>query len=307
MALRLKWLRCFCSCHPGHPSAPCVPSPPPPSMPASSSASSLEVRPGLLSARIQRPPPRSVLARGFRGSAVRHGAVCEPDDPMGAPDYAQLLRNNREWVQSRNSTDPEYFRKLSQPQSPPYLYIGCSDSRMALNQMLGCKPGYMFVHRNIANQVSVTDMGILSVLSYAVDSLRVSHIIVCGHYDCGGVKSAIYGETDGSLVANWVNPIKRVYTENKQELLAIPDKKARLDRLSELNVLQQVHNLCQTSSMRAAFRRNAYPELHGWILDIYTGLVKELELPIKNWVEQGYLPESYLRYCPTSSPASSVS
>jgi carbonic anhydrase len=206
--------------------------------------------------------------------------------------YPDLLTNNQRWVAECLAGDPAYFRKLGESQRPPFLYIGCSDSRKPLNTITQTRPGEVFIHRNIANQVSLTDMNLLSVLEYAVEVLRVRHVIICGHYRCGGVEAAYRGSVTG-LVENWVTPIKDMALTHKEELQRLPDDDARLNRLSELNVLAQVRNLCKTSILHRAFQRGEYPSLHGWIFAIGSGLIQEQTLPIEEWKSMGLLPPDY--------------
>jgi len=208
---------------------------------------------------------------------------------MKHKSYNELIQNNRKWVQKRLKLDKNYFTELSKGQNPPFLFIGCCDSRMPLTNFTETEPGELFIHRNIANQVSVTDMNVLSVLEFAVEDLQVKHIIIGGHYRCGGITAAYHGTADG-LVGNWVMPIREIYLEHKKEIDRIKDEQKRIDRLSEISVIEQVKNICKTSVMVKAIRRKKFPELHGWILDIYTGHIKELKLPVKEWKRVGLLP-----------------
>jgi len=205
--------------------------------------------------------------------------------------YEDLLKNNQEWVENKLSKDKNYFEELSKPQKPPFLFIGCSDSRKPLNTITQTEPGEIFVHRNIANQISLTDMNFLSILEYAILDLKVEHIIVCGHYNCGGVE-AVYKGADG-LVENWIMPIKDLALINKDELEKIDDMQQRIDRLAEINVVAQVKNLCKTSIIHKAFKKQEYPQIHGWIFDIYCGKIKALELPLKEWKDKGIIPNCY--------------
>jgi len=208
---------------------------------------------------------------------------------MKHKSYNELIQNNRKWVQKRLKLDKNYFTELSKGQNPPFLFIGCCDSRMPLTNFTETEPGELFIHRNIANQVSVTDMNVLSVLEFAVEDLQVKHIIIGGHYRCGGITAAYHGTADG-LVGNWVMPIREIYLEHKKEIDRIKDEQKRIDRLSEISVIEQVKNICKSSVMVKAIRRKKIPELHGWILDIYTGHIKELKLPVKEWKRVGLLP-----------------
>ncbi len=206
--------------------------------------------------------------------------------------YESLLTRNREWVKEKLEIDEKYFEKLSEGQKPPFLFIGCSDSRKPLDTIIKAEPGEIFIHRNIANQVSLTDMNILSILEYAIDILKVKHIIVCGHYNCGGVETAYKGDATG-LLENWVMGINELKLENNEELDKIEDVQMRMDKLCEINVIAQLKNLCKTSMMHNAFKRGEYPQIHGWIFDIYTGNIKELEIPIEKWKKLGYVPQDY--------------
>lgn len=203
--------------------------------------------------------------------------------------YNDLIKNNRNWVTDKLAKTPEYFKQLAQGQKPPFLYIGCSDSRMPISSFTQTEPGELFIHRNVANQVSLTDMNLLAVLEYAVEVLDVQHIIVCGHYCCGGVEAAYRGTASG-VVENWISPIRDIYTQNRQAIDDLPNDQARLNKLAELNVIAQVKNICSTSVMHRAYKTLKYPTVHGWVLDIEQGLVKELELPVAEWQTIGIMP-----------------
>ncbi|BAY25994.1 carbonic anhydrase [Calothrix sp. NIES-2100] len=194
----------------------------------------------------------------------------------------ELLSNNQSWVSEKLALDAKYFDKLADGQKPPFLYIGCSDSRLPLTNFTRTEPGELFVHRNIANQVSLTDINFLAVLEYAIFHLQVKHIIVCGHYDCGGIKTALEGRSTG-IIDSWVNPIRELYLHNQGEINAIPTREARLNRLAEINVLAQVKNLYQTSIIRKALHEQNAPTIHGWVLDIKTGLIKDLNVSTVQW------------------------
>ncbi|MBD2336597.1 carbonic anhydrase [Calothrix sp. FACHB-156] len=189
----------------------------------------------------------------------------------------ELLSNNQSWVAEKLAVDANYFNKLSNGQKPPFLYLGCSDSRLPLTNFTRTEPGELFVHRNIANQVSLTDLNFLAVLEYAICHLHVEHIIVCGHYDCGGIKAALEGRTTG-IIDNWVNPIRELYLQNQNEIDALPTREARLNFLAEINVLAQVKNLYHTPIVRKALHEENAPTIHGWVLDIKTGLIKDLNV-----------------------------
>ena len=188
-----------------------------------------------------------------------------------------LLENNKNWVASKLAIDPSYFEKLSNSQNPEYLWIGCSDSRVPANQITGTLPGDIFVHRNIANMVVHSDMNMLSVLSYAVEVLKVKHIIVCGHYGCGGVLAAMENKQFG-LIDNWLRHIKDVYRYHHKELDAIADKTQRARRFVEVNVMEQVHDLCKTSIVQNAWKNKQPLHVHGWVYDIHDGIIKDLEV-----------------------------
>ena len=186
-----------------------------------------------------------------------------------------LLLANKAWAEDRIEDNPDYFKKLAALQTPEYLWIGCSDSRVPANEVTGTAPGEIFVHRNIANMVVHTDINLLSVLTYAVDVLEVKHIIVCGHYGCGGVKAAM-GNDYLPLINNWLRNIKDVYKTNRAELHAIDDKEKQFDRLVELNVLEQVHHLAETNIVQGAWTKREMPLVHGWVYGLNNGIIKPL-------------------------------
>lgn len=194
------------------------------------------------------------------------------------PDFIKhLLDSNRKWVQKKLSEDPEYFDKLSAIHQPKILWIGCSDARVPANEITGTSPGDVFVHRNISNMVVHSDMNMLSVLSYAVEVLKVQHIIVCGHYACGGIQAAMSSKSFG-LIDNWLRHIKDVYRSNIEELEGIKDEKTRYNRLVELNVKQQVYNLCKTSIVQSAWQQGEYPYIHGWVYDVHDGIIRDMSV-----------------------------
>jgi carbonic anhydrase len=195
--------------------------------------------------------------------------------------YLKLIENNKKWVKEQTEKDPNFFTDLAKGQTPEYLWIGCSDSRVPANEITGTKPGDVFVHRNIANMVVHSDMNLLSVLSYAVEVLKVKHIIVCGHYGCGGVIAAM-GNKQYGLIDNWLRHIKDVYRFNSLELDAISDEKQRANRFVELNVIQQVHDLCKTSIVQNAWNNGEALHVHGWVYDIKDGVINDLEVSFKN-------------------------
>ena len=190
-----------------------------------------------------------------------------------------LFSNNRAWAAEMTRADPEFFRRLSEQQAPEYLWIGCSDSRVPANQIVDLPPGEMFVHRNIANLVIHTDLNCLSIIQFAVDVLRVRHIIVCGHYGCGGVLAALRSENLG-LVDNWLRHIQDVRWRHREELNALETEALRHHRLCELNVVEQAVNVSQTTVVRDAWGRGQDLSVHGWIYDIRDGLLRDLDVSI---------------------------
>ena len=186
-----------------------------------------------------------------------------------------LLENNRTWAAEVSRQDPEFFTRLSRQQSPEYLWIGCSDSRVPANQIVGLLPGEMFVHRNVANVVVHTDLNCLSSIQFAVDVLRVGHIIVCGHYGCGGVLSALRDEKLG-LIDNWLRHVQDVRSKHRDELDALPSETEKHNRLCELNVIEQVANVSKTTVVRDAWARGHALAVHGWVYDLRDGLIRDL-------------------------------
>lgn len=188
--------------------------------------------------------------------------------------YEILLKNNREWAEGKTANDPEYFKRLSQLQTPEFLWIGCSDSRVPANEITGTDPGEIFVHRNVANLVVNTDVNLLSVLDYAVNHLKVKHIIVCGHYGCGGIKAAITNHDFKQVLNMWLRSIKDVYRIHRAELDMLEDQDKKANRLTELNVMEQVFNLAKTSIIQRAWKHEQRPDLHGWVYGLDNGLIK---------------------------------
>jgi carbonic anhydrase len=195
--------------------------------------------------------------------------------------YESLLQGNKDWVSETLSSDPNYFDKLSAGQSPPILWIGCSDSRVPANQITNTNPGDIFVHRNIANVVVHTDMNMLSVLDYAVNVLEVEHVIVCGHYGCGGVEAAM-GNQQFGIIDNWLRNIKDTYRLHYHELESIKVHKKRAEKLVELNVIEGVFNLSKTSIIQNRWKNGKKLGLHGWAYSLETGLIKDLEVTCEN-------------------------
>lgn len=195
--------------------------------------------------------------------------------------YENLLINNKAWADEMIANDKDYFTKLSKAQTPPLLWIGCSDSRVPANVITGTLSGEIFVHRNIANMVVHTDMNMLSVLDYAVNHLKVKHVVVCGHYGCGGVEAAMSNKSLG-LINKWIRNIKEVYRENYTELNKIKDDKKRFDRLVELNVIAQVYDLAKTSIVQKSWKDESGLELHGWVYGLDNGLIKDLKVTMNS-------------------------
>ncbi|HEY0262847.1 MAG TPA: carbonate dehydratase [Chitinophagales bacterium] len=189
--------------------------------------------------------------------------------------YEQLLLQNKAWVQEKLSDDPLYFKRMAKGQQPRFLWIGCSDSRVPADEVTGTEPGELFVHRNIANLVVHADINLLSVLQYAVEVLEVKHIIVCGHYGCGGVNAAMTNKRLG-IIDEWLQNIKDVYNTNKFELDAISTEQDRSNRLVELNVIAQVKHLAETSIVQNAWEQHQRPQLHGWVYGLDNGLIKPI-------------------------------
>ena len=202
--------------------------------------------------------------------------------------YEKLLLENKAWAAEKVQNDPNYFKKLSGIQTPEFLWIGCSDSRVPANEITGTSPGEIFVHRNIANMVVHTDVNLLSVLEYAVKFLEVKHVIVCGHYGCGGVKASMAQHNLG-IINKWVMHIKDVQRIHAEELQAIGDEDARTNRLVELNVIEQVTNLAKTSVIQKAWKDRQGPHLHGWVYGLDNGLIKPIfELPAGSRIDPLY-------------------
>jgi carbonic anhydrase len=195
--------------------------------------------------------------------------------------YERLLLQNKAWVEQKNNEDKDFFTRLSLTQTPEFLWIGCSDSRVPANEITGTDPGEVFVHRNIANMVVHTDMSMLSVLDYAVNVLEVKHVVVCGHYGCGGVLAAMANKQIG-LIDNWIRHIKDVYRMHQDELEEISDMKARQDRFIELNVIEQVYDLGKTSIIQNAWQKRGAPTVHGWVYDIHNGIIKDLKVSMNS-------------------------
>ncbi len=191
-----------------------------------------------------------------------------------------LFDNNRAWANDINAREPGFFEKLESQQSPEYLWIGCADSRVPANQIINLRPGEVFVHRNVANIVVHTDFNCLSCIQFAVEILQVKHIIICGHYGCGGVKAALHDHHLG-LIDNWLRHVRDVYQKYQGLLDAIPDETEQLNRLCELNIIEQVSNVCHTTIVQSAWRRGQKLAVHGWIYSLHNGLLQDLTVGIE--------------------------
>jgi carbonic anhydrase len=189
--------------------------------------------------------------------------------------YKKILENNKNWVEKKLAISPEFFNNLAEGQQPPLLWIGCSDSRVPANEIIGAEPGEVFVHRNIANMVIHSDMNMLSVLDYAVNALKVKHVIVCGHYGCGGVKAAM-GNSSIGIIDNWIRHIKDVYRFHQKELDAITDENERFNKFVEVNVKEQVLDLAKTSIVQNAWKNGQELSIHGWVYGLNSGYVTDL-------------------------------
>lgn len=198
--------------------------------------------------------------------------------------YKKILDNNKKWVETQLAIDQDYFSDLSKGQQPPLLWIGCSDSRVPANEIIGAKPGEVFVHRNIANMVVHTDMNMLSVLDYAVNVLKVRHIIVCGHYGCGGVKASMGNQSIG-LIDNWIRHIKDVYRLHEDYLNSIEDEETRFNKFVEVNVQEQVFDLAKTSIVQGAWRNGQDLTLHGWVYGLNSGYVTDLDVNLNSNID----------------------
>ena len=191
--------------------------------------------------------------------------------------FEEILKKNQEWIAEKLSLDASFFEKLSKGQNPEYLYIGCADSRVTAEDLMGAEPGEVFVHRNIANLVISTDNNVNAVVQYAVEFLKVKHIIVCGHYECGGIKAAMNPTDMGQLNA-WLQTLRDVYRYHRVELDGIESEQLRFDRLVELNVLEQCLNVIKIDHVQNAWDKTGYPSVHGWVFDVRTGKLIDLEL-----------------------------
>jgi carbonic anhydrase len=216
-------------------------------------------------------------------------------------NFRRIIEHNRTWASAMTDADPEYFHKHAQGQAPHFLYIGCADSRVPSNVVTGTQPGELFVHRNVANLVMPSDLNAMSVLQYAVEVLDVKHVIVTGHYGCGGIKAAMGTQSYG-LVDHWLGPIRNVIRWNKPELDAIADEDARFDRVVELNVLEQIYHLTETPVVQRAWEKGRRPLLHGLVYDIHSGLLREIATGIDSQEAADQLARLRLSGVPAGPP-----
>lgn len=199
--------------------------------------------------------------------------------------YNDIFEANKLWVEKKNAEDPEFFKHLSEDQTPDFLYIGCSDSRVHANEIMGLKPGQVFVHRNIANMVINTDLNVLSVINYAVLELKVKYIVVCGHYNCGGIRAAMRFQ-DSGLISPWLRSIRDVYRLHENELSRIKNEEERYKRFVELNIYEQCINVIKVREVREAFNKTGYPKIVGWVYDLNHGILRDLEIDLEREFER---------------------
>lgn len=204
---------------------------------------------------------------------------------MKSDKYNQIFKHNKEWVENRSQKDKDLFEKLNKDQNPDFLYIGCSDSRVPANIITGLDIGDLFVHRNIANLVTNNDLNMLSVIQYAIDFLKVKHIVVCGHYGCGGIQAALQQDSFG-LLDNWLRNIRDVYRIHYNELEEFTDQDKKLRRLTELNVIEQCINVIKTSYVQKSYIKNGFPTVHGWIYDLKNGELIDMNIDFKKTLKK---------------------
>lgn len=221
------------------------------------------------------------------------------------PMLDRLFDRNVAWAQAKTRDDPDYFRRMAEVQSPQYLWIGCSDSRVTANDVLGLDPGQVFVHRNIANIVHTSDMNILSVLEFAIEHLGIRHIIVCGHYGCGGIERALSDEKS-ALVDHWLQPIVMLYRKHRALLDAIADPVARLDRMCEINIELQVRRIASTPIVEQAWLRDLPITIHGWIYGVHDGLIRALGPPVRSLAERDAMASIDARVLDPVEPESMI-
>lgn len=198
--------------------------------------------------------------------------------------YDEIFENNKRWIEQKKRTDKDFFEKLAGNQNPDYLYIGCSDSRVSAEEMMGLAPGEVFVHRNVANLVTSIDLNVMSVINYAIRHLQVRHVIVCGHYNCGGVKAAMVPK-DLGILNPWLRNIRDIYRFHQKELDAIKDEHKRYDRLVELNVEEQCMNVIKTAALQLSYQQHGFPVVHGWVFDLRTGRIVDLKIDFERMLE----------------------
>lgn len=200
---------------------------------------------------------------------------------MNDKRYDDIFEANKRWVKEKNAGDPDFFRKLASEQHPDFLYIGCSDSRVHANEIMGLEPGEVFVHRNIANMVINTDLNVLSVINYGVQNLNVKYIIVCGHYNCGGIKAALEFK-DSGIISPWLRSIRDVYRLHEKELLTIADPEERYKRFVELNIYEQCINVIKIKEVRDSYHMTGYPKVVGWVYDLENGSLRDLNIDLNH-------------------------
>jgi carbonic anhydrase len=198
--------------------------------------------------------------------------------------YDEIFKNNRRWIEQKKGTDSDFFQRLASDQNPDYLYIGCSDSRVSAEEMMGLGPGEVFVHRNVANLVTSIDLNVMAVINYAIRHLRVRHVIVCGHYNCGGVRAAMIPR-DLGILNPWLRNIRDIYRFHQAELDAIEEENKRYDRLVELNVEEQCINVIKTAALQLSYQESRFPSVHGWVFDIRTGRIVDLKIDFERILE----------------------
>ncbi len=238
------------------------------------------------------PPARhfNYLRQGVDSDSSTFGAVLKQflrlpkaNQPLKMKNIEQIFENNKAWIEEKLAVNPQYFEQLGQGQNPEFLYIGCSDSRVTAEELMGVQPGEVFVHRNLANLVNNVDLNVMSVINYAVRHLKVRHVVVCGHYNCGGVKAAMV-PADLGILNPWLRNIRDVYRLHRLELNAIEDLDARYDRLVELNVQEQCVNLIKTVAVQEAFNERGL-KVHGWVFDVHTGRLIDLKIDFEGILE----------------------
>ena len=198
--------------------------------------------------------------------------------------YDEIFENNKRWIEQKKGSDKDFFEKLASNQNPDYLYIGCSDSRVSAEEMMGLVPGEVFVHRNVANLVTSIDLNVMSVINYAIRHLQVKHVIVCGHYNCGGVKAAMVPK-DLGILNPWLRNIRDIYRFHMEELDAIKEEHKRYDRLVELNVEEQCLNVIKTAALQLSYQQHGFPVVHGWVFDLRTGRIVDLKIDFERMLE----------------------